>query len=196
MEPSIAAYNIIARDHNGLSLDDLLNETMPGIITHADFNKFQQLIGLITKQGMLLSGNNTGWSYNHDDIISFLQLEPGQKVNIFNIDHHHDLGYDKVTVDNKFYRVNCANWVYDLNQKGHLNTYYWIGNNNSQMPAPEQIAELPHYVSSNDIFILQNVSFDKIFISTSPSWIPKKYHPLSHTAVELLGMLSTANIDK
>ena len=194
MEPSIVAYNMVTMSDIGLSLDDILNEFMPGITIQADFTKYQQLLDLITIQGLQHSQNNTGWAYNHADILNFLQLKPGQQVNIFNVDHHHDLGYE---LKNNLNRIDCSNWVYELHKNGHLNAYYWIKNNNSQLPAPEQISELNNYIASNDICILQNIQFDKVFIATSPSWIPKKYHPLSQAAVELLRVLSSIqNIDK
>ena len=188
MEPSILAYNMYTRGDIGLSLDDILNEYMPGISIEADFEKYQQLVNLIISCGSQCSINNTGWSYNHNDIIDFLKLQPGQKVNIFNVDHHHDLGYEK-----DVNKIDCSNWVYYLHQMGYLNTYYWIGNKNSQFP----MMELDNYIYSTDIGILQYTHFDKIFVSFSPNWIPKKYHPLCYILADLLKKSSvTQDIDK
>lgn len=191
MEPSIVAYNMFVKCHNGLSLDDTLEKLMPGITPEADLTKFHQLISLITAHAIHLPGNCCGWSLDHDDILHFLQLQPEQKVNIYNIDHHHDLGYEDSPCS-----INCSNWVNALNQSGHLNTYHWIGNNNSQNPSREQIQNLNNYISSNDIYMLQNIKFDKIFIATSPCWIPKKFHTLNNILIELLTTLGEIPIDE
>lgn len=194
MAPSIAAYNHFVRTNTGRSLDDVLKTYAPGITTKADMEKFYQIMNLIINCSAL-GEKNTGWSYSHDDIINFLQLKEGQKIHLFNVDHHHDLGYED-NANSPYYRVNCANWVSDLNRNNHLASYCWVNNETSQNPDEEQIQVLPEYLTSKDIYILKRIPFDKVFIATSPDWIPGDYHPLLWTATKTLSRLSDAPVDE
>ena len=186
MAPSIEAYNHLVYTNKGISLDDVLNTYMPGINVEADMEKFYQIIRLILTAADGIERKNKGYSNRHDDIIGFLDLKEMQKINLFNIDHHHDLGYDSLAPGDKYYHLNCGNWVNNLANKGIIETYGWVNNETSILPDQDHLKNISNYFISKDINILSNTTFDKIFISGSPEWLPKKYHFLTKTANSVL----------
>ena len=59
------------------------------------------------------------------------------RFQLFNIDHHHDIGYNKTTVATKIIRPECGNWVKYLGDKDKLSEYIWICNDNSDIPSSD-----------------------------------------------------------
>ena len=184
MEPSIQAYNDFIYTNNGLSLDDILLRHMPGISVEADFSKYLKIVRLLLKN--IKEAQQTGWAQRHDDIVYFLDLKDNQKINLFNVDHHHDINYSDIRPDNKYFKLNCGNWIDYLASKNQINMYTWISNKTSIPPDDQLLQALPNYIECKDIDMLDNMTFDKIFVSCSPEWIPKKYHPLSDAITSII----------
>lgn len=98
---------------------------------------------------------------NHHQIVNYIDTP----VNIFNIDHHHDINYDHL---NKF--VNPGNWVQVLIQANYLKSYTWIHNSNSDMlfdNITHIIRDLEGFSYSIDLEDIKDIKYDKIFICES-----------------------------
>ena len=93
------------------------------------------------------------------------------ETSIYNIDHHHDLGYketdDPKLIENKIYRE--GNWLLHLIHNNIINKYVWINNINSDLKSPHlnEVRNLEYYHHSIDINILNNLNFDKVVICES-----------------------------
>jgi len=93
-------------------------------------------------------------------------------LNIYNIDHHHDIHYNKEQEDDCFLLniAECGNWVGYLNAHDIINKYYWIRNENSsdfmgdRLTAPV-IEEL--YFNNYTIESLLNKKFSMVYITSS-----------------------------
>ena len=86
---------------------------------------------------------------------------------IFNVDHHHDINYDKEPYDTQKFRE--GNWLYYLILKGFLKKYIWIHNHNSDLETKhlDLVRNLEYYNHTTDINILNNLDFNKIIICES-----------------------------
>jgi hypothetical protein len=94
---------------------------------------------------------------------------------IYNLDHHHDLGYkesdDPKLIEQKIYRE--GNWLLHLIHNKIINKYVWICNSDSDIKSPHlnEIRNLEYYYHTTDINILNNIEFDKIVICESFEYV-------------------------
>lgn len=179
MEPSIEAYNHISRGERlgPLRTWEKIKEIIPNFNPQCDLNKFHILYFFLLDKGKKLTKKDIYIGLNHDEICHF--LENDKKVNIYNIDHHHDIGYPKDEQDEKAYEsLSVANWVYFLQKEHKLSSYTWIHNQNSVHPKKEEADKIKRYSHSIDIDLLENIEFDKIFLCASWEWVPIEYEPL------------------
>ena len=94
------------------------------------------------------------------EIYKLLRLDTLENENeIFNVDHHHDINYDKEPYDNEKFRE--GNWLYYLIIKGLLKKYIWIHNHNSNLQTNQLhlVRNLEYYNHTTDINILNNLDF-------------------------------------
>lgn len=177
MEPSIGIYNpLIKTDH---PIDDLMQEN-PGCIFQADLSKFNTLNTYLANICRVIElSERIQFATHHDSIVDCIEncwKLTNVKYNIYNIDHHHDCGYEPTL--NKIYeqKITCGNWVQYCKQ---LNSYTWINNKNSDDPVSDElVTNVPKFKQSNDIQLIGRIPFDYVFICLSPAWVPKQYHPL------------------
>ena len=130
-----------------------------------------------------------------DDIKEICESRPGEPVEIWNVDFHHD--YYGVSDD-----VNCGNWVNHIFDKTHLSflseelirqsKYHWVGKEDSDR-AKEPINQ-PWY-SRNTLSEmkehLEGTTFDLIYLCKSGVWSP----PHLDKKFEDLGRVIYPNID-
>ena len=109
-------------------------------------------------------------------MIAFMEEFKEHKINLYNIDHHHDMGYEGN--NGAFDSLGVANWVHFANKDMKLSSYTWIHNVNSIYPTEELCEQYKRYTHTTDINILNNIQFDKIFLCASWEWVPLKYEPL------------------
>jgi hypothetical protein len=95
---------------------------------------------------------------NHEDIVEMIK-EVDQPVNIINIDFHHD------TYDHDLDSKNCGNWVTHMINEGRTQKFIWIGHEDSD-ESPIDLNKV------DDITILKNMKFDKIFLCRSDYYSP------------------------
>ena len=76
--------------------------------------------------------NNIHFIFNHESLIKYVPQEE-KEVIITNIDHHHDISYNKKHAENivDYNNLTCGNWVKYLYDAKQLKRYYWVNNNNS-----------------------------------------------------------------
>lgn len=110
----------------------------------------------------------------HDEVLEYLERLNIRNSDLWNIDYHHDLGYESPF---NFNQVNIGNWVIHSRIKGFVNNYYWIRQDDSIQPYLNQI-KMKHS-SWKDLKVENIPSFDYVFICTSERYTPKNYWFLS-----------------
>jgi|TARA_B110001454_G_scaffold200652_2_gene206449 hypothetical protein len=87
---------------------------------------------------------NFSFSQTHSDIVSVLKGH--SKLNVYNIDHHHDIYYDPrhlLMFENGIVEEN--NWVGWLFRSQLIEKYHWIKNSDSELPSNKDMLDLqPH----------------------------------------------------
>jgi len=143
------------------------------------------LINLLLYLSKDISYNDIYVAFSHKNIGEFLKNE--NDLEIVNIDHHHDLGYDETEL---FETCTCANWVYYFFKQGKIKSYLWLNNSNSGIippPRAEDCFSSEYFCNiEEDEFINRFGKPDKIFICLSPEWVPEQYHPLFFLMLDLL----------
>lgn len=182
MEPSIQIYNNLINEDSPVEQYNL-DIKAPGAILNSDLNKYLQLNRLLFSKQCKVQLQDICITKTHKDIVKAIDCwKINESFSIYNIDHHHDCGYPDTAGDEKYYnRCTCGNWVtyIALNNK-MFKHYVWINNINSNTYIdPWATKRLPKMSVSDDINYLSNIKFDKVFICTSPGWIPTNIEPLA-----------------
>lgn len=170
MAPSISIYNdkVPSASWDVLQKEPLYN------LTYADLNHYQKLIQIILYLTNFLQEKQVHFIYDHEQIVNY--IPKNEQFILWNIDHHHDLGYDEESLkslENK--KVTCANWVKWLFDN-HYNViqYYWIKNENS-LPCNEKSQSFLNITDdfrTVDINKLLSIRPDELIICLSSPWIP------------------------
>lgn len=176
MSPSIQLYNDLVGDNKGVNKIikqyPLLEYTMT-----ADFFIYEAITRELVKLFKRIPSNDVYFISEHHNLIPL--VKDINKFSLFNIDHHHDLGYNKTTPTTKILRPECGNWVKYLGDKEKLNKYIWVCNDNSDMP-PSNL----HKAYLTEPINIKEFNFDsiqdirKLIICNSPQWIPANIQAL------------------
>mgnify|MGYP003134785965 FL=1 len=115
---------------------------------------------------------------------------------LYNLDHHHDLSYNKEQKERAEDKlIEAANWVYALQLHKKLNFYFWVGNFNSIFnfkDNPHSItAAFKNFNFSHDIEDLHKNSYGKILICES-----KRFDNDGFILYEILKTISKATKKK
>lgn len=182
MAPDINLYNALVPGHK---LDEMISNHPQLVGLRADLEHYKKLVNLLLTLSKNISYTNICIAYSHEYIGKFLKNDTD--LEIVNIDHHHDLGYDE---NDPFENCTCANWAYYLFKQGQLKKYTWLNNNNSSiMPPPrtEECFSAEWFCDTTDLSYINHFGYpDKIFICLSPEWVPEQYHPLFFLMLDLL----------
>ena len=150
-----------------------------------DFEHYQKLVNILLEVSQNIEYQNIYVAYSHDSILDFLKND--SDLELVNIDHHHDLGYDE---KNNFEKATYANWVYYLFKQGKIKKYTWLQNVNSGIMPPDKEENCFFheffYNITKDNYIEQFGYPDKIFICLSPEWVPEHCFPLFCTLLDVL----------
>ena len=183
MAPSINVYNkSVNEDEGDLWLGYFPHDTY---FFTFDANKYTQLMQLL----LSIHPKDYIFTKSHLDLINWLSTQQIKNpIHIYNIDHHHDLGYEDIQygTDTEKYRmmveyVNCGNWAAYLNHllPERFQNYTWIKNANSETAIKPFIkSHFKNIEMTNNIHILDSIHIDKLFVCQSPMWIPPMYRPL------------------
>ena len=180
MAPSINFYN---------SLHDNKEKIYPELIAgcKADLSIYNKISSWLYYMAKQLPVENIIFIESHERIIKHIP-EDGNTF-LFNIDHHHDLGYDDKNKDiEDENEVNCGNWGRYLLNKNLLQAFIWIGNKEINKSGTNITAY--NYINS---FNLNNLYADKIIICLSPEWVPEHYHPLFFNWINTLRIMKNTN---
>lgn len=146
----------------------------------ADLNHYKKLTNWLIKIIKKIPSNNIIIIEDHGQIVKYLKSM--SEINIYNIDHHHDLGYD----DNKEKKLNCGNWGLILKDLNLLNNFYWIKNENSlDIPPENKKFDFQSFnLSDYDLDLLPIP--DKLVLCLSEPWMPPIFRPLFFTWLDIL----------
>lgn len=109
---------------------------------------------------------------------------------IYNIDHHHDLGYsdnNNFTQDNQI-NLNSGNWVNKIYSEygDQFEQYIWIKNENSDHVSLIDGLSYPEWEETETLLPFQTIKWDKVYLCSSFAWIPPYIRPLFHDLVTLI----------
>ena len=98
-------------------------------LSQADLIHYRNLTNWLLDIVPQMDPSNIHFIENHEDIVKYCNRE----CSITNIDHHHDIVYNKDEIDIRLSedRLNCGNWAKYLFENNKLKYYHWINNNNS-----------------------------------------------------------------
>lgn len=138
-------------------------------------------------QRVISSGASLIAIEEHHKIIDDLKLTDGEKIDIVNIDFHHDIWYNQNSLSDidSFDTYTCADWAGYLIRKGFANSYTWYKMPNSDIFMGE--VDVPYTVKTSREIPDINDKFDAVYFCLSPQWVPYKYHHLYDLIVELFG---------
>lgn len=173
MSPSINLYNDLINDRR--TIDAIVKE-YPALeyCLKADLYIYEFLTRIIGKVFNKINKNDVYFISEHHNIVKLIQEK---EIILYNIDHHHDLGYSEVS--NLKSKPNCGNWVKFLWNQGKIKEYYWFHNSNSELPYRQKDKEIVTKESElSEINSEMFADFDKIILCNSPQWIPVEYQSL------------------
>lgn len=128
MAPDINLYNPIVPRKN---IEEVIKEHPLLTGLRADLTHYKKLVNLLLKVSKDIPYSNICVAFSHEHIGNFLQNDTN--LEIINIDHHHDLGYEP---DSNYEICTCANWAYYLFKEKKVINYTWLNNTNSDMIPP------------------------------------------------------------
>lgn len=139
--------------------------------------------------------HNITFAFNHDSILD--ELVKYESIDLVNIDHHDDIIYpDDFNSDDPDYSIKCmkslyekynsishsnilheGNWVSFLNINKKINSYTFIGNEDSIDFSQEKKNFIEKHIPkfefyTKDQYKFNNYNFDYIFVCLSPQYIP------------------------
>ena len=176
MEPNINLYN----DWVGTEsyIDDFIKDHSLLENIKANFYIYEYLTRYIIKTIKKLSANKVFFITNHDTIINY--IEKGI-VNLYNIDHHHDIFYgEDEEINLPLLTPSCGNWVKYLFDNKKIKQYTWIKNSNSIEPTNNITKVYKHTTNLLKLVNLNELAenTDMLFICASPEWVPTNFMPL------------------
>lgn len=188
MHPDINLYNAyVGVDHPF--------EEIQGIhpliqFCRADLTRYQGLLPFILTITQHLQIDDIKVAYNHGEIESLLQ--GCEDVHVYNVDHHHDLGY----IGNNPEICSCANWADYYLKRGIISHYTWVRNSNSDIGYDYEDNDERITVLEYQDYNLYNLpKIDKLFLCLSPEWVPEIYHPLFFTTLDLINQQKNCHLE-
>ena len=197
MAPDINLYNSKV-GHHGETIDKLI-EVFPllGDI-RADFRHYQILLNYILEATKHIHVEDIRISQTHEDIKNVLAY--CQDATVYNIDHHHDLGYgnNPPKDENGETPCTCANWGEIFLEKGNISHLVWLKNTNSEYELEGNLDRFGDKLEIKDLYTVSLKDLpqmDKIFICLSPEWVPSTYHPLFYTILDLINAQKNCHLE-
>lgn len=169
MAPSIEFYNNLVSLKPSIFEDPLMQ------VCRADYIHYHRLTKWLNQKIKFLNKEDIIFIQSHEMINNYIQ---GEDITLYNIDHHHDLGYKE---DNTI--INCGNWALHLLKDKKIDKYIWINNQNSNKNLLEDIKFETQLLKE---FNLNSLKPDKIIICLSPEWIPSQFHSLYYLWIDLV----------
>jgi len=189
MEPCIGLYNDLHYDQNPQTRWRSLFEKTAFTSNMFEINISNLMYCYNVFLKSIKNCEYVAFGYTHDDILHY--IDDFKDIDLINIDHHCDFLQGCFTeeyqqnapqkeiaeiIDSN--RVNEGNWVAYLNCKNVLNSYTWIGNENSAIKwsNPFTASMIKNFTNlEKENYNFTDYNFDHIFVCLSPQYIPHKF---------------------
>lgn len=196
MAPDIALYNALVHPgENGedVTVDKLMKDFPMLNGCRADLNHYHKIVTYLMNNIQHLSAEDIRIAFNHEDIKYVLEKCPS--AHVYNIDHHHDLGYKGPNgeVENKI--CTCANWGDFYFKKGNITEFTWIKNVNSDIPADYENNPKVHFIDLQNFNLEELPKMDKLFMCLSPEWTASSYFPLFYILLDIINNQKGCHLD-
>ena len=193
MAPSIESYNELC----GMTNIGLLEQRCE-ILKYmpADLNIFMQLTDFLIHIIQSNKCKKVSFIKSHERMLQFLEQNQIEHCDLINIDHHHDIGYGKDTPNTE--NLNCGNWVYIGCQKGLIDNYTWINNENSNTFLADYIVQKPKIISiteSQQLLKKLESETDYLVLCASFEWVPTSIRPLFDVWKNIVESLCNIKVD-
>lgn len=166
MHPSIEVYN-----DSDMSVDEYLSKYNFLGIMGADLELYQRLTNFI----LGFDKDKIKFIYSHKEIVRFIK-EKNEIIDLYNIDHHHDLGYGERTQwATPLKTYNDGNWVKKLWDLKLINKYIWLKDYNSSdvVSRGNKFLTDKHFIFNFNLSELSGA--DELYLCLSPEWVPQYY---------------------
>lgn len=190
MSPSIELYETLQHDSNPTTRWNQLFDNSDFRDCHFVIDQGNLLFCFEIFLKALKDCKNVSFGYEHDAIL--FDIADKSNINLINVDHHDDVlephfssNYDYETALQKGYeqvcnanRVHEGNWIAWLASQKKIDSYTWIGNNNSSSKRRNFFNEriVPNYWNvEREEYKFSDYKFDHIFVCLSPQYIPKNH---------------------
>ena len=151
---------------------DRLVKTMPLLgYVRFDAHAYRAIANILIEAKQLIGKDNIHFIINHEEILQYLPKD--KEFNLYNIDHHHDMGYEeKIGV-----RPQCGDWVCHAYDKYPMKKYYWVSDDLGVEPDTDKYEVQRLRVNTFSYYnILPETS--KVIVCLSPTWVPSQFYPL------------------
>lgn len=195
MAPDINLYNnLVSPSEDGMRNITKLAEDHPLLQgCRADLGHYQRIVEILMNVIYGMGVEDIRISYSHEDIKNV--LNDLSNVTVYNIDHHHDLGYPNFNNVEES-GCTCANWGDFYLKNGTIGKLVWLKNNNSEMHEDYQNDSRVKFINFGDFDFKKNsVHFDKLFMCLSPEWVPEMYHPLFYTLLDMINNTKNCHLE-
>lgn len=171
MWQDIQIYNDSISSASRDSVDRLI-KTMPLLgYVRFDAHAYRAIVNILIEAKQLIGKDNIHFIIDHEEILQYLPKD--KEFNLYNIDHHHDMGYEeKIGV-----RPQCGDWVCHAYDKYPMKKYYWVSDDLGVEPDTEKYEVQRLRVNS---FSYHNIlpETSKVIVCLSPTWVPSQFYPL------------------
>lgn len=197
MAPDIGLYNPMVKagqNEDNITVEKLAKDFPMLQYCRADLNHYHKIISYLLTQISNLKFEDIRVSFNHEDIKNV--LGDCDNVNMFSIDHHHDLGYPNPEKDEEEEtKCHCANWGdYFLSNKT-INSFTWLKNANSEEHPIYKNDLRVKMINLADFDLKQLPKMDKLFICLSPEWVAPMYYPLFYAMLDLINQQKDCHLE-
>lgn len=171
MWKNLPLYNHLVGD----KIDTSVLERITPLLFYVDadlilYNKLTEYIIFLLKK---INKENIVFIDSHEKVLDYI-TEP---VDVINIDHHHDLGYNEMQRENKKYA--CANWCYWGLKDNKIKNLFWIHNNTSDPFEPiKEKFNITEMEDMHNIDLQKIIIPEKLILCSSFEWIPDQFKPL------------------
>ncbi len=188
MAPDIGLYNPLIRagsEEKNVTLKKLCEDFPMLNNCRADLNHYQKIVNFLINNIKHLNPKDIRVSFTHEDIKHL--LSGLSNVNMFSIDHHHDLGYVNPEDDvEENIPCTCANWGDFFLRDKTITHFTWLKNtNSSEHPIYSKDSRITTFnLSDYDLNDIPKI--DKLFLCLSPEWTSEAFFPLFYLILDLI----------
>lgn len=123
---------------------------------------------------------------SHEEIVRFLK-DCKEPIDLYNIDHHHDVGYDEKWGIKLLKAPNCGNWVKYLKDTNKIKSYTWIKDEFSSTVERGGAKYIDKEVELGGVDLIKlGQEADMVIICSSFDWVPRDYQILYYGWQNLL----------